>query len=53
MLWQAGVQEDMWALAAKASIYLHNRVPNKSLEGEVIPYEIWTGRKPHVGHIRI
>jgi len=53
MLWHAGVQEDMWALAAKASTYLHNRVPNKSLEGEVIPYEIWTGRKPHAGHIRI
>jgi len=53
MLWHAGVQEDMWALVAKASTYLHNRVPNKSLEGEVTPYEIWTGRKPHVGHIRI
>jgi len=53
MLWHAGIQEDMWALAAKASTYLHNRVSNKSLEGEVTPYEMWTGRKPHVGHIRI
>jgi len=53
MLWHAGVQEDMWALAAKASTYLHNRVLNKSLEGEMTPYKIWTGRKPHVRHIRI
>jgi len=53
MLWHAGVQEDIWALAAKASTYLHNRVLNKSLEGEVTSYEIWTGRKPHMGHIRI
>lgn len=53
MLWHARVKEDMWALAAKASVYLHNRVPNWSLENEITPYEMWHGSKPHVGHIRI
>ena len=53
MLWHARVKEDLWALAAKASVYLHNRVPNRSLENEVTPYEMWHGTKPHVGHIRV
>ena len=53
MLWHAGVREDMWALAAKASVYLHNRVPNRSLPNEVTPYELWHGSIPHVGHIRV
>lgn len=42
-----------WALAAKASAYLHNRVPNKSLEGKVTPYGLWHNNIPHMGHIRI
>ena len=53
MLWHSGVKEDMWALAAKASVYLHNRVPNRSLPNEITPHEMWYGTIPHVGHIRV
>ena len=53
MLWHSSVKEDMWALAAKASVYLHNRVPNRSLPNEITPHEMWYGTLPHVGHIRV
>ena len=51
MLWTAGIDENCWALACKASAYLLNRSPHSSLE--VTPYEIWHGKKRHVGHIRM
>ena len=51
MLWTAGINENFWALACKASAYLLNRSPHTCLD--VTPYEMWHGRKPHVGHIRI
>lgn len=53
MLWAAGVNENLWALACKASAYLLNRSPHSSLQGKITPYELWHGSKPHVGHIRI
>ena len=53
MLWHAGVSENLWALAAKASVYLHNRVPHRALPDERTPYEVWHGNKPHIGHIRV
>ena len=55
MLWYVGVGANLWALAAKASAYLHNRVLDRRLPGEITPYEMWhgSGMKPHVGHIRV
>ena len=50
MLWTAGIREDFWALAAKASVYLLNRSPHKGLD--ITPYEMWFNTKPHLGHIR-
>ena len=51
MLWTAGINEDFWALTCKSSAYLLNRSPHSLLD--VTPYEMWHGKKPHVGHIRI
>lgn len=52
MLWHAGIAEDFWALAVKASVYLLNRSPHSGLGGECTPYEMWYKKKPHVGHVR-
>jgi len=52
MLWMAGIREEFWALAAKASAYLLNRSPHSGLE-ECTPHEMWFKQKPHVGHIRV
>ena len=51
MLWTAGIREDFWELAAKASVYLLNRSPHKGLDST--PYEKRFNKKPHLGHIRI
>ncbi|GBP40883.1 Retrovirus-related Pol polyprotein from transposon TNT 1-94 [Eumeta japonica] len=34
-------------------MYLKNRSPAAGLDGSKTPYEIWTGRKPELNHIRI
>lgn len=52
MLWHANIDEKFWALAVKASLYLHNRTPCRTLNG-FTPYEKWHGKPPHVGHVRI
>lgn len=42
----------MWGEAIRHSVYLLNRLPTRALSGKT-PYEVWTGNKPHVGHIRV
>lgn len=34
------------------TVYLLNRLPTKAL-GECTPFEAWTGRKPHLTHLRV
>ena len=51
MLWAAGINENFWALACKASTYLLNRSTHSSIDAT--PYEFWHVSKPHVGHIHI
>ena len=51
MLWTASINKNFWALACKASAYLLNRSSHSSLD--VTPYEMWHGKKPHLGHVRI
>lgn len=53
MLWHAGASESMWALVAKALVYLNNRVPNKSLPDKPTPYGMCKGQKQYKGHVRI
>ena len=40
MLWMAGIKEEFWALAAKASVYPLNGSPRSGLEGST-PHEMW------------
>jgi hypothetical protein len=34
------------------SVFLLNRLPTKIL-GNKTPHEVWTGRKPSLGHVRV
>ena len=43
---------EFWALAAKASVYLLNHSLHSGLDNTT-PHEMWFGKKPHVGHIRV
>ena len=40
-----------WGEAVKTAVYLLNRSPTKSLNGQT-PFEAWYGRKPSVRHLR-
>ena len=41
----------LWVYALKISVYLLNRVPSKAVPKT--PYELWTGRKPSLRHLRV
>jgi hypothetical protein len=40
-----------WGYALETAIYLLNKFPTKSVPN--IPYELWTGKKPSLNHIKI
>ena len=44
--------QDMWPEIVKAAIYLLNRTPIKNKNWKT-PFELGTGRKPQLGHLRI
>ena len=51
MLDHAGAPLELWSEALHHATYIRNRLPTSSLNG-MSPHEAWTGRKPHVKHIR-
>ncbi|KAI3516558.1 hypothetical protein L1887_15477 [Cichorium endivia] len=46
------VPDVLWGEAVNYAVYVLNRVTTKALTDST-PYEMWTGRKPHVGHLRV
>ncbi|KAI3523596.1 hypothetical protein L1887_01838 [Cichorium endivia] len=42
----------LWGEAVNHSVYVLNRAYTKALK-EVTPYEMWTGRKPSIEHLRV
>jgi transposase InsO family protein len=52
MLHDAGLSENFWAEAVKAANYVKNRSAS-DVCGGVTPYELWYGRKPNVGYLRV
>lgn len=52
MLLHAGLPERFWAEAIKTASYLRNRAETSTLPN-MTPFEVWAGRKPFVGHLRV
>ena len=52
MLSGARLGQEFWALAVDAACYLKNRSPTSALVDKT-PYEIWSGKKPSVAHLRV
>lgn len=52
MLFYANLEKRLWAEALATAAYIINRSPTKSLEGKT-PYELWTGKKPNLSHMKI
>lgn len=52
LLFDADLEKRFWAEAAHTAVYLQNRTVTTSLNYKT-PFEIWTGRKPDVSHLRV
>src|SRR4051812_17741618 len=50
MMAQASLPISFWGDALLTAAYLLNQVPSRSVE--LTPYELWTGSKPTLGHLR-
>ena len=52
LLKSMSVQGEFWGEAVRHSVHLLNRLPTKAL-GSRTPFEVWHGKKPHLGHLRV
>lgn len=52
MISNTDLQKPIWAEAIATAAYIVNRSPTKSLQWKT-PFEMWTGRKPELSHMRI
>lgn len=46
------VPDVLWGEAVSHVVYILNRMSSNALQ-ETTPYEMWTGRKPNVCHLRV
>uniref|UniRef100_A0A5S6QQU2 Integrase catalytic domain-containing protein n=1 Tax=Trichuris muris TaxID=70415 RepID=A0A5S6QQU2_TRIMR len=51
MLLDAGLHNRFWGEAVRSAAYLQNRMPSRSIDKT--PYELFFGRKPELGHVRV
>jgi transposase InsO family protein len=52
MIFTSKMDKKYWCEAINTAVYLLNRTTNKRLKSTT-PYELWTGQKPNLSHIRI
>ena len=52
MLHRARLPATFWAEAAFNAVYVRNRCPTRAVKGRT-PYEVWTGHKPSIDHLRV
>ena len=50
MLVESGLPLEMWELAIRQAVYIHNRLPHKSV-GMRTPFELFTGHTPDLSNI--
>ena len=53
MIAHAGLPKMYWAEAIATAAYLKNRLPTRTLNGDVTPYELWYERKADLSHTRV
>ena len=52
MLIDSGLGNEFWGFAVLATAHIINRMPSRSRAGKS-PFEIWTGTKPTISHLRV
>ena len=53
LLWAESLPIGFWVCAVKTSVYLLNRSPHSALPDCMTPFEVWNGKKPNIGHLRV
>jgi hypothetical protein len=53
MLKHINFHKIFWAEAVTTACYIKNRVTTTGLPNNITPHEIWIGKKPDVGHLRV
>jgi len=53
MMRHKNVDQGLWADAIKTAVCIKNRVTSRALPVGKTPYELWTGNKPNVSHMRV
>ena len=53
MIRHKDVDQEFWAAAIKTAVYIKNRVNSRALPVGKTPFELWTGNKPNVSHVRV
>ncbi|KAG7307913.1 hypothetical protein JYU34_006528 [Plutella xylostella] len=51
LLFDANMEKKFWAEAVNTAVYLRNRTLASGLQKT--PYELWSGRKPDLSHLRV
>lgn len=53
MLFDAKLDKKFWAEAVNTAVYIRNRSTTSSLANSKTPFEMWYGKKPDIGNLRI
>ena len=51
MISRTNLPDFLWGEALKTALYILNRVPTKAVL--LTPFELWTGRKPSLNHLKV
>ena len=51
MISRTNLPDFLWGEALKIALYILNRVPTKAVP--LTPFELWTGRKPSLNHLKV
>ena len=51
MISRTNLPSFLWGEALKTALYIMNRVPTKDVP--LTPFELWTGRKPSLNHLKV
>ena len=53
MMHQSGLSYSFWAEAVSTATYLRNRMVTTALKCGKTPYQLWSGKKPNLEHIKV
>ena len=53
MMDHASLPDKYWAEAVECAAYIRNRLPTTALTERKTPFEVWSGRKPNISHLKV